>query len=66
MRRRTLQRVRVLRQFHTAGFVNQFAINPAASTASRLIFESENFENPGSRFRARETYSKNHFRRVGS
>lgn len=85
-----IRKILVLRQFHTEGFVNQFAINTEVSTASKLIFESERFENLDNRFRARETYeilgpneftetfeiaepgkdfetySKNHFRRVGS
>jgi len=51
-----IRKVLVLRQFHTEGFVNQFAINTAASTASKLIFDSESFENLDSRFRSRETY----------
>ena len=46
----------VLRQFHVEGFVNQYALDAASSTATRLVFESENFENFSNRWRARETY----------
>src|SRR5687768_3739931 len=46
----------VLRQFHVEGFVNQFRFEPAKSDERRLVFESEAFENIGSRWRARETY----------
>lgn len=80
----------VLRQFHVEGFVNQFALNQEASTPTKLVFDSEGFENFSNKWKARETYevisadeftetfelappdkpfqtySKNHFRRVGS
>lgn len=46
----------VLRQFHAEGFVNQFALNKEASTAVRLVFDSEAFENFSNKWRARETY----------
>lgn len=46
----------VLRQFHVEGFVNQFALNRDSSTPTRLVFESENFENFSNKWRARETY----------
>ena len=46
----------VLRQFHVEGFVNQFALDPEKSTATKLVFESEGFENFSNRWRARETY----------
>jgi hypothetical protein len=46
----------MLRQFHQEGFVNLYALNPAASSATRLVFESVAFENLGSDWRARETY----------
>jgi hypothetical protein len=47
--------VLVLRQFHQEGFVNQFAMTKSASTAKKLVFDSENFENLGT-WRGRETY----------
>ena len=50
------RKVLVLRQFHVEGFVNQYAFRPEASTPDRLVFESEAFENLGSKWRARETY----------
>lgn len=46
----------VLRQFHVEGFVNQFALNKEASTATKLVFDSENFENFSNKWKARETY----------
>lgn len=46
----------VMRQFHVEGFVNQFALNKEASTATRLVFDSENFENFSNKWKARETY----------
>ena len=46
----------VLRQFHQEGFVNQYVMVPEESTASRLVFASEAFENLDSRWRAREIY----------
>jgi hypothetical protein len=45
----------VVRQFHVEGFVNQYAQQPA-STAARLVFESEAIENIPPGWRARETY----------
>lgn len=45
----------VLRQFHVEGFVNQYVLS-ALSTADRVIFESEHFENFSNQWRARETY----------
>jgi hypothetical protein len=50
------RKVLVLRQFHVEGFVNQFALDPEKSTATRLVFESERFENFSNKWRARETY----------
>lgn len=47
----------VLRQFHQEGFVNQYVLDEAQSSATRLVFESEAFENLDSRWRARETYA---------
>lgn len=46
----------VLRQFHQEGFVNQYVLDSERSTAQRLVFVSESFENFDSRWRARETY----------
>ncbi len=46
----------VLRQFHPESFVNQFAFNKAESTATKLVFDSEVFENFSNKWRARETY----------
>jgi len=46
----------MLRQFHQEGFVNLYALNPAASTGTRLVFESVSFENLDNAWRARETY----------
>lgn len=50
------RKVLVLRQFHIEGFVNQFAFRPDQSTPEKLVFESEAFENIGSKWRAKETY----------
>jgi hypothetical protein len=46
----------VLRQFHVEGFVNLYALNRAASTPKRLVFESEHFENFNNAWKAKETY----------
>jgi hypothetical protein len=46
----------MLHQFHEESFVNLYAMNPAQSTASRLVFDSVSFENFGDEWRARETY----------
>lgn len=46
----------VLRQFHVEGFVNQFVLNKDASTATKLVFDSEVFENLNNKWKARETY----------
>ena len=46
----------VLRQFHIEGFVNQFALSAEESTADKLVFSSEGFENFSNKWRARETY----------
>jgi len=46
----------VLRQFHQEGFVNQYVFDAGQSTARKLVFVSESFENLDSRWRARETY----------
>ena len=46
----------VLRQFHVEGFVNQFAMSAEKSSPTKLVFESEAFENFSNKWRARETY----------
>jgi hypothetical protein len=46
----------VLRQFHVESFVNQYVLNKEASTATKLVFESEGFENFSNKWKARETY----------
>jgi hypothetical protein len=51
-----LRRKLVLRQFHQEGFVNTYVFNPAESTSTVLVFDSESFENLDSGFKARETY----------
>lgn len=51
-----IRKVIVLRQFHQEGFVNQYVLNASASTSTRLVFESERFENLNEQFKARETY----------
>lgn len=50
------RRTIVLRQFHVEGFVNQYALNAGLSTPTKLVFDSESFENFSSQWRARETY----------
>jgi hypothetical protein len=50
------RRALVLRQFHQEGFVNLYSLNAAASGATKLVFDSEGFENFDNRWRARETY----------
>jgi hypothetical protein len=51
-----MRRILVLRQFHEESFVNLYTLNPSASSATRLVFESESFENLDNAWRARETY----------
>jgi len=46
----------VLRQFHQEGFVNLYVLRPELSTPTRLVFESESFENFSNAWRARESY----------
>lgn len=46
----------MLRQFHEEGFVLLYALNPALSSATRLVFESVVFENFSNDWKARETY----------
>lgn len=50
------RKVLVLRQFHTEGFVNQYSYPTTNAAATRVVFESEAFENLPSGWRARETY----------
>jgi len=50
------RKVLVLRQFHIEGFVNQYSFSPDESGPGRLVFQSEGFENLGSKWRAKETY----------
>ena len=45
----------VMRQFHQEGFVNQYVFNAADSRATKLVFDSEGFENFSNDWRARET-----------
>ena len=51
-----VRKLLVLRQFHVEGFVNQFVFNKEASTPTKLVFDSEIFENFSNKWRARETY----------
>ncbi len=51
-----VRKLLVMRQFHVEGFVNQYALNKEASTTTRLVFDSENFENFSNKWKARETY----------
>jgi hypothetical protein len=46
----------IFRQFHTEGFVNQYALQPT-SKPGVLVFVSESIENIPQGFRARETYT---------
>lgn len=46
----------VFRQFHQEGFVVVYALNSSLSTSSKLVFDSEQIENFGSSWKARETY----------
>ena len=46
----------LFRQFHQEGFVVTYALNPALSTPSKVVFESEQLENIPSSWKARETY----------
>jgi hypothetical protein len=45
----------MLRQFHSEGFVNRYALDPS-NTADRVTFTTEAIENIPAGFRARETY----------
>ena len=47
----------VLRQFHTEGFVNQYAATTPDFTGDRLVFASEAFENIPASMKARESYT---------
>jgi len=44
------------RQFHQEGFVATYVMNTNASTATKVVFESEQLENISASWRARETY----------
>jgi len=46
----------MLRHFHEEGFVNLYALNRELSSSTRLVFESQNFENFSNDWKARETY----------
>jgi hypothetical protein len=46
----------VLRQFHVEGFVNQYAMDKAASNDKTLVFVTESIENIPAGWRARESY----------
>jgi hypothetical protein len=46
----------VLRQFHVEGFVNQYALDRAASNDKTLVFVTESIENIPAGWRARESY----------
>lgn len=46
----------LFRQFHQESFVVTYALNSAESSARKLVFESEQFENVPSTWKARETY----------
>jgi len=46
----------MFRQFHEEGFVILYALNPAASTSTSLVFESKHFENFDNSWKAKETY----------
>ena len=46
----------MLRHFHEEGFVNLYALDAKASSASHLVVESVSFENFSNEWKARETY----------
>jgi hypothetical protein len=46
----------VLRQFHVEGFVNTYRQVVSSPDATKLVFESEAFENLSNAWKARETY----------
>jgi enterochelin esterase-like enzyme len=46
----------MLRQFHEESFVILYALDRAASSPTRLVFDSVSFENFSNEWRARETY----------
>lgn len=48
----------VFRQFHSEGFVNQYAQDPAAGGPDTIVFVTEVIENIPPGWRARETYRK--------
>lgn len=46
----------VLRQFHVESFVNTYRMQPQPDASTKLVFDSEGFENFSNSWRARETY----------
>jgi hypothetical protein len=46
----------VLRQFHQEGFVNRYVMRTSTNSPTRIMFESEEFENFDNSWNARETY----------
>jgi hypothetical protein len=46
----------LFRQFHQESFVVTYALNPALTTPTKLVFESEQLENVPSSWKAREIY----------
>ena len=46
----------VFRQFHSEGFVNQYAMSSSTGDRKIIVFTSESIENIPAGFRARETY----------
>lgn len=46
----------VLRQFHQEGFVNRYVIRDSSTLPTKIVFESEEFENFDNSWKARETY----------
>jgi hypothetical protein len=46
----------IFRQFHQEGFVILYALNSTLSTASKLVFDSEQIENYDNSWKGRETY----------
>jgi hypothetical protein len=52
------RRLLVFRQFHSDGFVNQYAQDTAAGSADTVVFVSEAIENIAPGWRAKESYRK--------
>jgi len=51
-----IRKVIAFRQFHQEGFVNQYRLTSISDDGGLVVFESEQIENLGSDWRARETY----------